>query len=156
MSTNRLLRMNGFVLAIIAASFVPAAAADLVKLDAGLWEHSIRVSQDGTSWHTAEQGKTCLSAAEATSWDAEVRGQLAAAHCAVNRLSVADGGISGVISCPDINQFQVSISGQYTPRAYSIDVASSAGLDMRPVGGSKKSPIKRFAQWRGRLLGSCG
>lgn len=149
--------MNGFVLTVLAACVVcmPAIAGEPVKFDPGLWEHSVRVSLDGTSWKTAEQGQTCLSVAEAGSWDAEIREQIASADCTVDQLSVAGGRVAGVVSCPDVNQFKASIIGQYTPRSYSMDVTSSVVLDTRQGGGSAKSAMKRLAQWRGHRIGPC-
>lgn len=157
MSARPVSPVAAHALAIVAAcvACIPAIAADRVKFDAGLWQHMNRVSSDGASWQPVETARTCLSEAQTTSWDAQVREQIAAAHCTIDRLSVADGRISGVIACPGIYRYRASVSGQYTSRAYSIDVVSSAVLDMSRAGGSAKSPITRFAQWRGHRIGAC-
>jgi hypothetical protein len=113
-------------LVIVAACVVciPAIAADSVKFDAGLWQHTNRVSLDVASWQPAEQRKTCLSEAETTSWDAQVREQIARAHCATDRLSVADGQdlrrdrVSGRPSTPGKHQREVHAARVFDRRDF--------------------------------------
>ena len=155
MPSERVLRVNTVLLAVACVAAPSVFAADSVKFDAGLWEQTTEVSLDGRSWKPAEQEKACLSETDAAHVESEVRRQIAAGHCKVDRLSLGNGRISGAISCPDIGQLEVKISGEYTPRAYSIDVDSSAILDMSGVSGFAHSPIRRLAKWKGRLVGPC-
>jgi len=145
----------GFGLMVSFAASASCIAGDLVKPEAGMWEQSTLVSADGKSWRPGVKNKGCMTEAQANAWESQVRQQIAAASCTINSLSVAGGQISGVISCTSINQPVVSINGQYNGSSYSVDLASSAVVDMSQVGGPAKAPVKSFAKWTGRHVGPC-
>lgn len=113
----------------------------------GLWQQSTQLSPDGRQWRPGVKTQGCLTEAQASQWEENVRQQIAAASCTVQSLSVIGGKIDGVIACHSINQPVVQVSGLYSDSAYSVNLAS-AGV----VG---TAPVTVFAKWVGRRLGSC-
>lgn len=114
---------------------------------AGLWQQSTQLSPDGKQWRPGVKTQGCLTEAQASQWEENVRQQIAAASCTVQSLTVIGGKIDGLIACNSINQPVVQVSGLYSDSAYSVNLASSG------VVGS--TPVTVFAKWVGRRLGSC-
>ena len=114
---------------------------------AGLWQQSTQHSPDGKQWRPGVKTQGCLTEAQASQWEENVRQQIAAASCTVQSLTVIGGKIDGVIACTTIYQPVVQISGLYSDSAYSVNLASSG-----VVAGA---PLQVFARWAGRRLGSC-
>lgn len=113
----------------------------------GMWQQSTQLSPDGKRWQPGVKTQGCLTEAQASQWEDQVRQQIAAASCTVQSLSVIGGKIDGVIACNSINQPVVQVSGLYSDAAYSVNLASSG------VVGT--APVTVFAKWVGRRLGSC-
>lgn len=151
MSVNRLIAMACLCLAGSASSF----AATRINPEAGLWEQTTMLSPDGKSWHPGTKTKGCLSEAQASAWESQVRQQIAAASCTVNSLSVVNGTIDGVIACSSINKPVVNLEGDYSKTAYSVNLVSSGVVDLRKLGGSANAPVTVFAKWTGARVGDC-
>jgi Protein of unknown function (DUF3617) len=137
-------------LLILLAAVAASAIGHTGTLDdpkAGLWQQSTQLSPDGRQWRPGVKTQGCLTEAQASQWEENVRQQIAAASCTVQSLTVIGGKIDGVIACTSINQPVVQVSGLYSDSAYSVNLASSG------VVGT--APVTVFAKWVGRRLGSC-
>lgn len=122
-----------------------AQAADFVS--PGLWEQTTARSTDGQTWRPGVRTQGCLTPQQADDWVPQVRQQIAAAGCEAVSLTIGDGKISGVLSCPGQAATAVRIGGQYSKNAYDVDVGVSGAV---PSG-----PVSLFARWKGRRLGDC-
>jgi len=143
------------MVAVAAAASFSAAAADRIAPAPGLWEQSTALSADGKTWRPGRRTQGCLTEAQASDWDAQMRRQVAQASCTIDTLTVGGGRISGVIACATLNQPVVTLSGDYTDTAYDVNLVSAAVVDASQVGGPARAPVRMFARWTGRRVGPC-
>lgn len=150
---NRSTRAGLVLIGLLVSS--PWAIAGSIQPEAGLWQQKTLLSADGQSWRPASQTQGCLTKAQASAWESQVRQQIADASCSINRLSVINGKITGQIACATMNKPVVTLVGQYSTSAYSVDLVSDAVVDRRAEGGAANAPVTVFAKWIGARLGNC-
>lgn len=151
--------MNNFkiALSVLAAVSLPCSAASITP-EAGMWEQATFISSDGKNWQPALKNSGCLSASEAAAWESQARQQMTSAGCTVDKMSVANGKMSGVVACRnasmaamDVKEAVMNVQGQYSDKAYSIELSASTV----PQSATSGSPVKYFLKWTGQRLGAC-
>ena len=132
-----------------------AHAGDNIHPEPGMWEQTTQLSADQSHWRTMSNSRGCMSKEQASDWENTARQQIAAAQCTVQNLSVAGGKLSGLVTCANVYQAQMKLSGTYDGSRYDIDLVSTGTVPMPAPAGGKAVPVKLYGKWTGRLVGMC-